>query len=67
MFLINDILDMSQISNMSFMFNFKKINISDHMKQVFDLLSVTANMKGINFKYEFIDLPSYIHTDPNRL
>lgn len=49
------------------MFNFKKINITDHFKEVFDLLSVTATMKGINFKHTFINLPKYFTTDPNRL
>ena len=58
---------MSQITNMSFIFNFKKININEHMKQVFDLLNVTANMKGINYKYEQIDLPINFITDTNRL
>lgn len=58
---------MSQITNMSFIFNFKKINIYEHMRQVFDLLNVTANMKGINYKYEHIDLPINFNTDPNRL
>ena len=52
---------------MSFIFNFKKINIYEHMKQLFDLLNVTANMKGINYKYEHIDLPINFITDPNRL
>ena len=37
------------------------------MRQVFDLLNVTANMKGINYKYEQIDLPINFITDPNRL
>ena len=66
-FLINDILDMSQITNMSFMFNFQKINIYEHMKQVFELLNVNANMKEINYIYDYIDLPTYFNTDPVRL
>ena len=52
---------------MSFIFNFKKINIYEHMKEVFDLLNVTANMKEINYKYEHIDLPINFNTDSNRL
>jgi len=66
-FLINDILDMSQIKNMSFMFNFKKINIYEHIKQVFELLNINANMKEINYIFDYIDLPTHFNTDPVRL
>ena len=67
MFLINDILDMSQITKGSFQFNFEKINIVDHLTYMSDLLKIMAKMKGINLHTDYMGSPYYIATDPNRL
>lgn len=52
---------------MSFTYNFKNIDIADHLKQIFDLLNITTKMKGIKYNYDFKDLPINFTTDPNRL
>jgi hypothetical protein len=52
---------------MTFVFNFKTIDIESHLKQVCDLLIITAKLKGIKFICDFKDLPNKFTTDPNRL
>ena len=64
---INDILDLAKIEANQFELQASPQNIRMLVKEVYDLLEISANKKGLEFDY-FIDpqIPNFLMIDPTR-
>eukprot|EP00347_Sterkiella_histriomuscorum_P012315 403369061 len=68
LFLVNDILDFSQLESKQLVLNCESISIQQLADQCFSILQLKAHVKSLDFSFEFSqDFPAYFHTDPNRL
>lgn len=66
--LVNDILDLSQISTQRLKLNFENISIKDTILECMDLVEFQASMKELDLNYRIESgVPDYICTDPKRL
>jgi signal transduction histidine kinase len=66
--MINDILDLSQISNGKLRLSFNKVNIIELVKEVMDLIEFQAREKGIHCEIICSEPnPLFIYTDGNRI
>lgn len=67
-FLINDILDLSQILYKQLRLNIERININNLIMEMYDLVEFQANKKKLELKLD-IDImnPTYIYSDPTRI
>ena len=67
-FLINDILDMSQIRAQKIRIQNKSIEVVNLIEDVVKVISLQATMKGINFRYQIhTNVPKFLVSDENRL
>ncbi|CDW78214.1 multi-sensor hybrid histidine kinase [Stylonychia lemnae] len=68
LYLVNDILDFSQLESKKFLLNLQDVFIQNTLDECISVLSFKAEEKGIDLNYE-IDrrLPLYILVDQNRL
>jgi signal transduction histidine kinase len=64
--LINDLLDVSRIQQGRLKINKQDTQVNDVIEKVLELISPLADKKGLELKFEKIDLP-IVQTDPERL
>eukprot|EP00347_Sterkiella_histriomuscorum_P016729 403352075 len=68
LFLVNDLLDFSQLEQKKLVLSFENVNIRKLSAECFSILQLKAQVKELEFKYEFSDdFPDQIYTDKNRL
>lgn len=68
LYLVNDVLDFSQIEAKKFLLNYEEIDIHEIIKDCQEILGFKAEAKGIALKsYVEDDVPKYIFTDRNRV
>lgn len=68
LYLVNDILDLSKIESGNIEYDNSVFQIHQIVEDVFNVLSLKAQQKGIDFKFFFSnDVPKHIFGDKNRL
>lgn len=68
LFLVNDILDFSQLESKSIILNYEDANIVQLTEYCFSILELKAKLKNLNLIVEFSpDFPRKVSTDPNRV
>ncbi|EGR29697.1 phospholipid-translocating p-type flippase family protein, putative [Ichthyophthirius multifiliis] len=67
-FMVNDILDFTQIKANKFSLNYQIFDFLDLIKQIILLLNIEARKKQIELLYQYDpQLPTFIHSDQNRI
>eukprot|EP00347_Sterkiella_histriomuscorum_P012729 403367440 len=68
LYLVNDLLDFTQIKNGKFTKNELKVNIKDTVQIALDIVRLAIQEKGLNLEYKFSDnIPSELITDSQRI
>eukprot|EP00347_Sterkiella_histriomuscorum_P001402 403372173 len=68
LFLVNDILDFSQLESKKLVLSYENVNIRKLSEECFSILQLKAEMKELEFKCEFSEnFPQKVYTDQNRL
>eukprot|EP00347_Sterkiella_histriomuscorum_P015384 403357221 len=68
LFLVNDILDFSQLESKKLVLSYENVNIRKLSEECFSILQLKAQIKELEFVYEFSEnFPQKIYTDQNRL
>jgi len=66
MSLISDILDLSRIESNTMDFDFKRVNLSDHIKEVLDIYCNKTLTKNITIVLDVPDKSTIVEIDPQR-
>jgi len=67
LFMINDILDFAQVEENKLKIEIKSFEIEKELQNIVSFAKFFSKKKNIDFRYEFIDLPTNVITDSVRL